>query len=500
MFRSQRTVKRISVISLVALMVLSLCSCSNTDYQKVIPASSPLVVKVDVRSLAEKSEFNKSEAMQTMENALAAMVSDKDMNQVKELMKDPMGMGFDLSVPVYAFMADMETFGLTIKVDDEEAVKEFLLLLNRQSMSSKPVEKDGLMCGTLLDDFTYAYDGQRFLLLGSSKGTSKAGGLVHQLMNQDEKQSFVSAEGYERLEDGNEDVVVYMDFAGLPDEIMTDFVEMLPKSLRYKELEAVAGLMFEKGEAQLSAKVFGKTQEAKNIIKETNDNLDEIDGEYLDKVSDEALLWFGAGVKGKWLLGKIKESKMLNELLFALEQAVDVEQMLRAIDGDVSLEIPALDAERGGMEFVAYAELDNSKFLADVEDWKMSHKDYGIEMREKEKNQYVLTMKGETYSWGVDGDNLYMGTARAFNHSKESTGALLKPYKKQIKDNQMFLLVNIAALGLDRQVSDREMGADWAMKYLRGINAIILKSPSADQATLVIEMKNKDENFLKQLF
>lgn len=491
--------KKISVISFVALMVLSLCSCSNTDYQKVIPANSPLVVKVDVRSLADKSEFDKSEAMQTMENALTAMVSDKDMDQVKKLMKDPMEMGFDLSMPVYAFMADMETFGLTMKVNDEEAVKEFLLLLNRQSMSSKPVEKDGLVCGTLLDDFTYAYDGQSFLLLGSSKGAGKADDLAHQLMNQDEKQSFVSSEGYERLEDVEKDVVMYMDFASLPEKAMKDYAEILPKSLKYKDLEAVASLMFEKGEAQLSAKVFGKTQAAKDIIKETNDHLDEIDGEYLDKVSDEAVLWLGAGVKGEWLLSKIKESKALNELLFVLEQAIDVEQMIRSIDGDVSLEIPTLDAERGGMEFVAYAELDDSKFLADVEDWKKSQKDFGIEMKEQGKNQYILTMNGETFNWGVDDDDLYMGTTRAFNHSKESTGALLKPYKKQIKESQMFLLVNIAAMGLDNQISDRSKGADWVKKNLKGINAIILKSASADEATLVIEMKNKDENFLKQI-
>ena len=45
--------KKIYVVSLVALMVMALCSCSKTDYQKVIPANAALVVKVDVKAIAE---------------------------------------------------------------------------------------------------------------------------------------------------------------------------------------------------------------------------------------------------------------------------------------------------------------------------------------------------------------------------------------------------------------------------------------------------------------
>ena len=151
--------KKFYVVSLLVLMVMALSSCSKTDYQKVIPANAALVVKVDVKAIAEKSEFSKSKSMQQVEKSLSLVVKDKDMKKVKDYIEDPMSMGIDFSVPAYAFMVDKETFGLTMKVNDKDDVKDFLQLLNKQGMASKPQEKNERMCGTLLDDFSYTYDG-----------------------------------------------------------------------------------------------------------------------------------------------------------------------------------------------------------------------------------------------------------------------------------------------------------------------------------------------------
>ena len=491
--------KKIRFIAAVVLAVLALSSCTNTDYTNVIPANATVVLEIDLRTIAEKSEFQQSKSRQELEKSLAAVVADKDMGKVKEYIDDPMKMGIDFSEPVYAFMVDMETFGVTMKVDDQDDVKDFLLLLNKQGMASKPKEKNEKMCGTLLDDFSYSYDGTTFLLLASMNkaGGAKMGKLAQQLMNQKKEDGFFEVKDF-RYSELYGCVKLYASGGNLPKEVMTPLLEFLPKNIKPSDVDVVADLNFEKGEATLTTTLIARNEKAQKLIDEANENMSKIEGRYLDKVSDHAVIWMGAGMKGKWLLEKIKANKTLNGLLFATERAVDAGQMLQSINGDVSLELSASEADRNGVEYMMYAQLDNSKFLADVEDWKESQKEYGIEMKSQGKNQYALTVDGQTYHWGVQDKDLYWGT-QGFNPAKKSTGAFLKPYEEKIKKSQVFILLDLDALGREAGMSDVGMASQMYGHYLH-IKSIILRSWSANGMALTIEQENKEENFLKQLF
>ena len=492
--------KRIHFIAAVVLAVLALSSCTNTDYKNVIPANAPLVMEIDIRLIAEQSEFQQSKTMKELQKNLSLVVSNKDMGKVKGYIDDPMSMGLDFSLPVYAFMADKQTVGLTMKVDDEDAVKDFLLLLHKQGMASKPQEKNELMCGTLLDDMTYTYNGTTFLLLVSIEKSAGAqvAKLARQLMSLKENDSFFYEKDFEQHELYGQ-VKLYAKGGNLPKEVMTPLLEFLPKNIKPSDVDVVADLNFEKGEATLTTALIARTPQAQKLIDEANESMSKIEGRYLDKVSDDAVIWFGAGVKGKWLLENIKKNKTLKELLFATERAVDASQMLQAINGDVSLEFSPSETDRNGVEYMMYAQLENSNFLADVDDWKESQKDFGIDMKDKGNNQYQLTVDGQTYDWGVQGDDLYWGTIQPFNQSKKSTGAFLKPYESKIKKSQVFLLLDLDALGRETGMSDVGLASQMYGHYLH-IKTIILRSWSANGMAVTIEQEKKDENFLKQIF
>ena len=385
--------KKFQFISALVMVVLALCSCTNTDYQNVIPANASLVVKVDMKSIAEKSDFKNSKWMKELDGSLGAVVSGKDMKSMKEYVADPMKIGIDFSMPLYFFMMADETMGMTMKVSDEDHVKDFLLLLNKQGLASKPQEKDHWMCGTLIDDIYYSYDGTTFLMLASMNGKNTTiSRMARELTALKESDSFVSTEAFGRLNEEEKDAVMYVMSAQIIESLkMAGGV--LPSSV-YKDVEALASLDFAQGEARIMGKLFAKTKDAQHLIDEANANLKKMNGRYLDKVSDDAAIWIGAGVKGEWLLEKIKENKELKTMLFATERAVGVEQMLKAMDGDVSMELPLLDTEK--VDYVLQAELNNTDFLADVNDWKLSQKDYGIEMNELEPQQYLLMLDGQT--------------------------------------------------------------------------------------------------------
>ena len=491
--------KKIQLISALVLAILALCSCNNTDYQKVIPANATLVVKANMKAITEKADLKNSKAMKMLDESLVAVVKGKDMKQVKEYVDDPMKMGIDFSMPVYFFMVG-EDLGLTMKVSNESDVKDFLQVLNKQGLSSKPQEKNGLMCGTLVDDIYYSYDDNTFLLLASMNkgGGSKMGKIAQQLMEMDEKDSFVGTEAYDRLNEEDDDLVTYTNGKWGKDILSNVMSTVLPASVDVKDLDVFLSLNFENGKASFKTHVCGKTERAQALIDEADKNFGMIDGKYLDNVSENMLMWFGTNVKGEWALNKLKESKSTKEMLFMMERAIDIEQMLRAVEGDVALELQMLDTDMDAKDsfgYVAQAELKNTDFLADVDDWKASMKDYGMSMSDKGKNQYLLTMDDQSYLWGVQDKDLYLASEKA--DLKGSGAKFLDAYKDDIKKNKLYLYMNLSKVPFVDFA--KQSGLNFLTEPLEKLESAVVRSASSDEVTLTINLKDKDENFLKQI-
>jgi hypothetical protein len=62
----------------------------------------------------------------------------------------------------------------------------------------------------------------------------------------------------------------------------------------------------------------------------------------------------------------------------------------------------------------------------------------------------------------------------------------------------VFVYVDMKKLQLDKVV--KKAGQSWLAQGLGSINALTFSMPSAQQMNLTIEMDDKGENFLKQLF
>ena len=279
--------KKIQLISALVLVVMALCSCTNTDYQKVIPANATVVVKADMKSISEKADFKDSKYKQMLDESLSAVVKGKDMDAVKAYIDDPMKMGIDLSMPLYFFMAGEET-------------------VNKQGMASKPQEKDGQMCGTLVDDIYYSYDKNTFLMLASLKGsgTSATSRMARELMTLKEDDSFISTDAFDRMNDEEQDVVCYTNLNVLPKNMLDGWKVLLPENISANDIDFISSLDFEDGAASLKLRVCGKTDEAKKVIEEEGKNFGNIKGKFLERTSDDMLLWLGVNMKGEWLCGR----------------------------------------------------------------------------------------------------------------------------------------------------------------------------------------------------
>lgn len=492
--------KKFGFVSIVVMMLLALCSCNKTEYQNVIPANATFVAKVDTKAIAEKGELANSQALELLKTYLALLVNGKDLKQATAYIDDPSEMGFDLSMPVYLFMVGNEHVGLTLKVADDDAVKDLLMLLHKQQLASKPQKKHDLMCGRLLDEISYSYSDNTFLLLASlgEKSGLRVEQMAQQLMGLEEEDSFVSTDAFKQMEREEEkDVVLYSTLAALPQELSKEVAAFLPTTVKLSDIDMVSTLQFSQGKVELNMNLKGSPMAQTMVFDEMEKNLSGIAGEYLDKVTDKAVLWAGAGVNGEWLLEQLKKYSKSKELLFMLERGIDIEWMLKEVDGAVAIEIRDFDDESDSetFDFDAYAQVKDTPFLADVEEWKRGMKEYGMTMQDLGKNSYVLKAEGNTIMWGVEDHNLYFSTQVTPSFAK---GTALKDYEQMIQKSMVFVYVDMKKLQLDK--ASKKAGLSWMAQGLGSIKSLTFSMPSAQQIKLTVEMDDKDENFLKQLF
>ena len=492
--------KKLEFVSIVVMMLLALCSCNKTEYQNVIPANATFVAKVDTKAIAEKGDLANSQAVELLKTYMALVVNGKDLKRAIAYVDDPTAMGFDLSMPAYFFMVGNEHVGLTLKVVDEDAVKDLLSLLHKQQLASKPQKRHDLMCGRLLDEISYSYNDNTFLLLASlgEKGGLRVEQMAQQLMLLEEDDSFVSTDAFKRLEsEEGKDVVLYSTLAALPQGLFKEVAAFLPTTVKLSDIDMVSTLQFSQGKVELNMNLKGSPMAQTLVFDEMEKNLSGIEGKYLDKVTDQAVLWAGAGVNGAWLLEQLKKYSKSKELLFMLERGIDIEWMLKEVEGAVAIEIRDFGdaSDTKTLDFDAYAQVKDTPFLVDVEEWKRGMKEYGMTMQDFGKNSYVLKAEGNTIVWGVEDHNLYFSTQIVPSFAK---GTALKDYEQVIQKSMVFVYVDMKKLQLDKVV--KKAGQSWLAQGLGSINALTFSMPSAQQMNLTIEMDDKGENFLKQLF
>jgi len=488
--------KQIKFFSLFVLFVCLFSSCSKTDYQNVIPKDANFVASVNMKSIADDADFQNSSMMKEAKQYLGLVVTGKDKKAVEEIIDDPTKLGIDFSCPAYLFGMGKNAYGLTMRVSDTDDLQSFLELLSKQNMATKPVEKDGLTSGSLFDDVAYAYNKTTLLMFvnveNGSSAQSKA--VVKQLMNQSEDDSFTSTEAYDKIADKSSDAIaLYGNLSAVPSVVADMVTSFLPKGVKKTDIEVVASLAFGKGNATLSSTIWGKTDEAQKVIDTADDNMYNIKGEFKDMPTASTPIWICMGIKGDWLLKQLKTNKESSQVLTLIERGIDIEQMLRAVDGDLAITVP-LPQGSNDIDFMACAQLDNSDFLKDVDYWKQSMSENGMSMTSTGNNTYVVNLDGKRLAWGVDGKTLFIGSEASSMDCMNSTKSnMLASYEDDIKDSKVYAYVDLTAPAIMDMAGFNPIG-----KKSDQIKSIIFKASSASEMTLKVELKN-DENFLKAL-
>lgn len=488
--------KNFRLMAIAALVLVALASCHKTDYIQVIPQESSLVVSANIAKMATDGDLANSNLMGVVNQYMGLITVGDARQQFQHYVDNPADLGVDFTQPVYFFKAGDIT-GVTMRVADDDDVEKFVQMLNSQGLCSNVQTVDGVKLTQFLDDIVFAYNAHTMLMLANVSGSLvQTRQIAAQLMNQDKASSFVETEAYDEMDDQSDrDIVAYTNGAALSGELLESIKSMLPTGIRPIDIELFSSVEFEKGKAVLKAEITGKSQTAQKLLDEGDDNFYKIKGRYLEPQEDFAA-WMAMGVKGGWLLDHLKQNPQAKQTLLMLERAIDVEAIIRSIDGDVAITFSKdFDTEKGlaGADFMLMANVENTDFLEDVDYWQKTMKQYGVSMSRTKGNDYVLTANDFSLNWGVDDKDVYFASAKMFAaNATAQRSQLLSSRDEEIKDSQFYIYVNLETL------LKRTRTGNSALDHALGqFKAFVVKSESSSSVEFSLELKDDSQNFLK---
>ncbi len=416
-----------TIIRCVAVCVaaLSLVACSDSgvdNYKKVIPKEAGLVVGIDLKSVTEDTGITESPVIKMGLTSALMMIDEAGKDNLKAVLDDPSLTGIDFTKPAYLFGVRGQVFGVTMKVEDESLTEAFISSLVGLGLCSKVEGHDGLSWSTLLDDIGLVWSDNTLLLLQTNNSSRSAcEKLMLAYMRLDEKDAFVSTGNFRKMtgwgDDGdNNDIMVYANTSAMPD-VMNPIMKMLDVPVTGSaNMELVASVDIEDSGFEIETKLFSNDAKIQARLDEFLNALKPIDGTYTERIPRDCDIWMCMGVDGDRFLPVLKRIPAVKEVLIGANMSVDADKMTRAVDGDVLVvanKNGTATNQRNGGGVSVYAQLKDTRFMADVDYWMKYAKSYGINMTRMAEDEYLIRNSdtGDIY-WAVKDRQLYFGTSR----------------------------------------------------------------------------------------
>ena len=153
----------------------------------------------------------------------------------------------------------------------------------------------------------------------------------------------------------------------------------------------------------------------------------------------------------------LHEDKAMQVLLAGLNTAVDMDNIIRSIDGDMAFVVPGYEGDR--MQVQLGARLRTRGFLEDVDYWKKSAPK-GSSITDRGKDFYSYDGGDISFCFGVSADNrFYAGSTETLAREilQKSSSPFSPEIRKAMKGQRMCMLVNVEKMAEGNEVMSTVM-------------------------------------------
>lgn len=415
-----------------------LSSCSGSDYVNAIPVNSTAVISVDMQKMAADN--------QTVDKAgvLKSLLRVEDVTDC----------GIDISEKLYLFESTEGNLGLCAKVADDGMLEDWLNKLSKeQHICQEVTEKKGFHFTLLKDSWVVGFSDKSLLVMGPAVADAQSE-LQRQMvkyLKADEEQGFKVSPMYGRLDSISTPMAMVAQAQALPEKFVAPFTLGAPKDADASQVVIAAEMDILHGMLRIKGKTFSFNASIDNALKEAAKNYRPIKGKYVTSMPDDAVAGIFMNIDGTKFLSMVRSNKGLQQLLLGINAAIDMDNIIKSVNGDLAFVIPSFSDS--SLKLTMAAQLAHSKWLADVGYWKESCPK-GSSIGDCGKNAYYYTDGKTSFYFGVSNDNqFYSGSDEllASYSIKPSNHPIADDIRKEIVGQKLAMVINLAKSGTDNE-------------------------------------------------
>lgn len=449
--------KKTRFFIIASLMIVLMSACSDNDYLNAIPSKSTAVISIDM------SRLNGQEQEQNQEHILKTMLHVDDVSKC----------GLDVKEKVYLFETIDGNLGLCAKVADEGDVSNWLSELSQQRISSTVTERKGFHFAVLKDSWLVGFSSKALLVMGPVVAEAQAE-MQRQMvryLNADEDAGIKSSKLFAQLDSIDSPMAMVAQAVALPEKFVAPFTLGAPKDADASQIVIAAGMDVEDGVLKIAGRTFSFNPSINQALVKSQQVFRPIQGDYVQSMPDDAMAGIFMNVAGSRFLPLVQSNQGLQTLLVGINASIDMDNILRSVDGDMSIVLPTLGADH--MQMMMAARLSHAKWLSDVDYWKQSCPK-GSTIGNWKSNAFCYSSGKTCFYFGVTDDKQFFSgndEVSAESSIRPSSHPISKRVQNMIRGEKMVMVINLEKSG----------GGGSAMQAVTG-----LLSPLFGQLTAVV--------------
>lgn len=323
-------------------VVLYLNLRPDNGYRSAIPRDAKAVMVLDFTETAQSLGFTVKDLM---------LHYDKMSN-----------VGVDFAKPFYGFVDQNGLMGMVASVTNDEQLDE-----NLHGLGFETETRRGLIW-CIIGNFLLAHDDEKLLVMGPTT-LSTSHDLYEQmaeLMIQGSSESDILVS----LDEQPGEIKLYTHADVLPPSVTEQIAMHLPEGADLSKVEVKASVAVTNKKVTFEASLDFLDDKLKDYFVEFDKSFHPINGNLLNLAPQDPVFWACANIEGSHHLELMRHYKRLRPLLAAVNTQLDADQIINAIEGDVSVSVPILSLN--GLRTLVLAEMKNGvEFSEDaVLEWK----------------------------------------------------------------------------------------------------------------------------------
>lgn len=412
-------------LAFAALLLALLASCAG-DYRNAIPKGSTALLAVDAPALLGEGGAEASQSLA----GLCKMLRLGDLTNT----------GIDFSETLYGFETADGTLGLVLPVSSEGDVDEWMATLGKMGFASQSTEKKGYKFAVLGGSFLVGYSSQAMVAVGPvvAAGQADMQRRVAKWLDNGDDDGIKGTKLYDKLEAATGALRLVARSDALPEQFAALLTLGAPKGTQPQEVYAALSLQpTGKGYIEINGGAFSLDDTVEQALRKAKDHYKPIKGTLLSAVPGGALFALACGVQGDQYLQVLRSNEEIRTMLFGANTVLDIDKMLRSVDGDLLLGMEAADGAVPA--FFLLAEQTSTDWLNDVAYWRKTCPNGTTIAPTGAPGSYVLRSPDYTLRFGINEEkHLYIA-----NRATEGQ-PLPCDIRKALTGKRLGLVVNVA--------------------------------------------------------